>query len=100
MKTNIKLLFTAAMFIFLSSCSDDIINRQPLDELAPGTLLQTEGGFRSALDGVYGIMKHDFNGYSFGIYTIPEAISDDLLASSSPNDYSFDNSVETLYPLA
>jgi starch-binding outer membrane protein, SusD/RagB family len=100
MKTNIKLLFMTAVITFLNSCSDDIINKQPLDELAPGTPLQTEGGFRSALDGVYGVMKQDFNGYSFGIYTIPEAISDDLLASSNPNDYSFDNSTETLYPLS
>lgn len=99
MKTNIKLLFAAALLALSAGCSDDIIHKQPLDELAPAALLQTEGGFRSALDGVYGLMKQDFNGYSFGIYTIPEAISDDLLASGNPNDYSFDNSVETIYPL-
>lgn len=100
MKTNIKLFFTVAIAAFLSSCSDDIINKEPLDELAPETLLKTEGGFRSALDGVYGVMKQDFFGYSYSIYTIPEAISDDLLASTKPGDYSFDNSLESIYPLA
>ncbi|MEP6931578.1 MAG: RagB/SusD family nutrient uptake outer membrane protein, partial [Flavobacterium sp.] len=99
MKTNIKLIFTAVVITFFSSCSDDIIHKEPLDELAPKTLFQTEGGFRNALDGVYGLMKQDLNGYSFGIYSIPEAISDDLSGSASPADYSFDNSMETIYPL-
>ncbi|WP_233430777.1 RagB/SusD family nutrient uptake outer membrane protein [Flavobacterium tructae] len=100
MKTNIKLFFSAVIVTFFSSCSNDIINKEPLDQLAPETLFQTEGGFRSALDGVYAVMKQDFYGYYFGIYTIPEAISDDLLGSSNSKDFSFDNSSGNIYPLA
>lgn len=61
MKTNIKLLFATVLVTFLSACTDDIINKEPLDELSPETLFQTDGGFRSALDGVYGVMKQDFS---------------------------------------
>ena len=100
MKTNIKLLFATVLVTFLSACTDDIINKEPLDELSPETLFQTDGGFRSALDGVYGVMKQDFFGYSHGIYSIPEAISDDVVGSSNSKDYSFDGSLENIYPLA
>ncbi|GIQ57654.1 membrane protein [Flavobacterium collinsii] len=100
MRANIKLFFISVIVTFFSSCSDDIINKEPLDQLAPETLFQTEGGFRSALDGVYGLMKQDFYGYSMGIYTIPEAIGDDLLGSTNSKDFSFDNSSLSIYPLA
>jgi hypothetical protein len=100
MKTNIKLFFAAVLVVFLSACSDDIINKEPLDELSAETLFQTEGGYRSALDGVYAIMKQDFFGYSHGIYSMPEAISDDLIGSSSTKDFSYDGGLENIYPLA
>jgi len=100
MKTNKKLFFAAVLVVFLSACSDDIINKEPLDELSPETLFQTEGGYRSALDGVYAIMKQDFFGYSHGIYSMPEAISDDLVGSSNSKDFSYDGGLENIYPLA
>lgn len=83
----------------LLSCSDNIINKSPLDEVSPETLLRTEGGFRSALDGVYAIMKEDILGYNFCIYTIPEAINDDIVMGD-PDGFTFENTREDIYPLA
>lgn len=42
----------------MTGCSDAILNKEPLSEISPETLFQTESGFRSALDGVYGLMQN------------------------------------------
>ncbi|WP_203256181.1 RagB/SusD family nutrient uptake outer membrane protein [Hyunsoonleella ulvae] len=99
MKTIIKFIFIFSVTIGLTNCSDDIIEKEPLDEVSPENLLQTEGGFRTALDGVYGIMQEDFLGYNFCIYSIPEAINDDIIAGD-PNGFTFENTHADIYPLA
>lgn len=99
MKTIIKFIFIFLVTIGLTNCSDDIIDKEPLDEVSPENLLQTEAGFRTALDGVYAIMQEDFLGYNFGIYSIPEAINDDIIAGD-PNGFTFDGTHADIYPLA
>ncbi|MFD2724925.1 RagB/SusD family nutrient uptake outer membrane protein [Hyunsoonleella rubra] len=99
MKTIIKFIFIFLVTIGLTNCSDDIIGKVPLDEEAPENLLKTESGFRAALDGVYAIMQEDLLGYNFGIYSIPEAINDDIIAGD-PNGFTFDGTNSDIYPLA
>jgi len=99
MKTIIKFILIFLVGIGLTNCSDDIIEKEPLDEVSPENLLQTEAGFRTALDGVYAIMQEDFLGYNFGVYSIPEAINDDIIAGD-PNGFTFDNTHADIYPLA
>lgn len=98
MKTTIKYIYIFILTIGLSGCSNNIINKAPLDEISPENLLLTDGGFRSALDGVYAIMKQDFLGYNFCIYSIPEAINDDL-KSGDPYSFTFEGSHEDIFPL-
>lgn len=98
MKTFTKFIYICIIVFGLSSCSDNILDKEPLDEVSPETLLQTEGGFRSALDGVYAIMKQDFLGYNFCIYSIPEAVSDDIILGS-PFGFTFDNTHNDFYTL-
>ena len=91
--------FTYIFIIILStSCSDDIIDKDPLDSVSPGNLFLTEGGFRTALDGVYAIMQEDLLGYNFGVYSIPEAINDDIIIGAS-GGFTFDNTHADIYPL-
>lgn len=82
----------------MTGCSDAILNKEPLSEISPETLFQTESGFRSALDGVYGLMQNDLLGYNFCIYSIPEAINDDII-SGDPYGFTFENSHADIYPL-
>lgn len=94
MKKFIYLFFTT---LVVFSCSD-IINKEPLDEISPENLFQTESGYRNALDGIYGIMKKDFTGYNFCIYSIPEAINDDLVAGDATG-FTFEGTNTDIYPL-
>lgn len=99
MKTTIKFIYLFIISIGFVGCSDNIINKAPLDEISPETLLLTDGGFRSALDGVYAVMQQDFLGYNFCIYSIPEAINDDLVIGD-PYGFTFENTHADIYPLA
>lgn len=98
MKTIIKITYLFLLVLGFSSCEDDFIEKEPTDQVAPSTLFETENGFRTALDGVYATMKQDFLGYNFCIYTIPEAINDDIIAGD-PYGWSFENSHGDIYPL-
>ncbi|MGC6431152.1 MAG: RagB/SusD family nutrient uptake outer membrane protein [Jejuia sp.] len=99
MKSFIKFMYIFLIVFGLTNCSDDIINKPPLDEVSTETLFQTKGGFRSALDGVYALMRKDFLGYNFCIYSIPEAINDDIVAGS-PDGFTFENTHTDIYPLS
>lgn len=98
MTTTTRFIYILLLSFGLTGCSDDIINKSPLDEVSPESLLLTEGGFRSALDGVYAIMQEDFLGYNFCIYSIPEAINDDLIIGD-PYSFTFEGTHEDIYPL-
>lgn len=84
--------------LLLCSCEDQFIDKKPTSEVAPVTLFKTERGFRTALDGVYAIMKKDLLGYNFCIYTIPEAITDDFIAGAS-DGWTFDATSNHIYTL-
>ena len=98
MKSIYKFTFLSLLIFFVSSCEDNFIEKSPLDEIAPETLFETDLGFRTALDGVYSEMKNDFLGYNFCIYSIPEAINDDIVAGS-PFGFTFENTHADIYPL-
>lgn len=87
------------LFVFaFSACEDDLIEKLPTDEVAPEKLFETESGFKTALDGVYAAMKEDFLGYNFCIYSIPEAINDDIVAGD-PSGWTFEGTHRDIYPL-
>ncbi len=98
MQSLYKISYLFLLLLIISSCTDELINKTPTDEASPETLLETEGGFRSALDGVYGVMKQDFLGYNFCILSVPEAINDDVIAGS-PLGFTFENTHADIYPL-
>lgn len=84
--------------LLFSSCEDQFIDKKPTSEVAPAILFKTEKGFRTALDGVYAIMKQDLLGYNFAIYTIPEAITDDFIAGAS-DGWTFEGTNNDIYTL-
>lgn len=98
MQTLYKISYLFLLLFIASSCTDELINKNPTDEASPETLFETEGGFRSALDGVYGAMKEDFLGYNFCILSIPEAINDDVIAGD-PMGFTFEGTHADIYPL-
>ncbi|WP_321281003.1 RagB/SusD family nutrient uptake outer membrane protein [Marinifilum fragile] len=98
MKSIIKYTCLLLLLVGFSACEDEFIEKQPLDEVAPETLFETETGFRTALDGVYAAMKQDFLGYNFCIYTIPENINDDIIAGSQYG-FTFENTHADIHPL-
>lgn len=98
MKSIIKYTCLLLLLVGFSACEDEFIEKQPLDEVAPETLFETEAGFRTALDGVYAAMKQDFLGYNFCIYTIPENINDDIIAGSQYG-FTFENTHADIHPL-
>ncbi|WP_321308866.1 RagB/SusD family nutrient uptake outer membrane protein [Marinifilum fragile] len=98
MKSIIKYTYLLLLLVGFSACEDEFIEKQPLDEVAPETLFETEAGFRTALDGVYAAMKGDFLGYNFCIYTIPENINDDIIAGSQYG-FTFENTHADIHPL-
>lgn len=71
-----------------------------MDEISADALFQTEEGYRNALDGVYAVMKDNLLGYNFGIYSIPEAINDDLVEGDPLGSFTFDGTDTDIYPLA
>lgn len=92
-------VFSFILFIFLlNGCSQDIIDKNPLDEAAPGDFLDSEEAYRSALDGVYAVMKKDLLGYNMCIITVPEAATDNLLTTNS--GFTFTGIEKEIYPLA
>ncbi|MCT4601715.1 MAG: RagB/SusD family nutrient uptake outer membrane protein [Marinifilum sp.] len=98
MKTIIKITYLFLLVLGFSACEDDLIEKVPTAEVAPEKLFETENGFRTALDGVYATMKQDFLGYNFCIYTIPEAINDDIIAGD-PNGWTFEGTHSDIYAL-
>lgn len=98
MKNFTKITYFFLLTFGVISCSDDILDKEPLDEISPALLLISEGGFRAALDGVYGVMRDDLLGYNIGIYSIPEAINDDIVVGD-PFSFTFDNTHTDIYPL-
>lgn len=95
-----KFIYILSLIILTTyGCSNDIINKNPISEVSPENLFQTEGGFRRALDGVYAIMKEDLLGYNLGIYSIAEGINDDIVAGD-PYGFTYDNSHMDIYPLS
>ncbi|WP_421918824.1 RagB/SusD family nutrient uptake outer membrane protein [Marinifilum sp.] len=98
MKNIMKFTYLFLLLLVFSACEDEFIEKQPLDEVSPETLFETEAGFRTALDGVYATMKTDFLGYNFCIYSIPEAINDDIIAGNE-RGFTFENTHVDIYPL-
>lgn len=63
-----KIIYILVMTLMRTGCSDAILNKEPLSEISPETLFQTESGFRSALDEFMDFMQNDLLGYNFCIY--------------------------------
>ena len=56
-------LILAAMLTFLNSCSDDILDKNPLNELSAEGFYNTKADAEAAIGGVYGKMSELFTQY-------------------------------------
>ena len=56
-------LILAAMLTFLNSCSEDILDKDPLNELSAEGYYNTKADAEAAIGGIYGKMTETFSGY-------------------------------------
>ena len=56
-------LVLATMLTFLYSCSDDILDKDPLNELSAEGYYNTQSDAEAAIGGIYGKMTETFTGY-------------------------------------
>jgi hypothetical protein len=64
MKNVFKIsLMLAVMLTFLNSCSDDLLEKAPLNELSAEGFYNTQADAEAAIGGIYGKMTETFSGY-------------------------------------
>ena len=63
-------LILAAMLTFLNSCSDDILDKDPLNELSAEGYYNTKADAEAAIGGVYGKMSELFTQYYKWTYSV------------------------------
>lgn len=63
-------LLPVLILFFISGCSEDLLNKQPLDALSVGTFWQTENDAKLALTGVYNSNKNAEEGRNFYGYSL------------------------------
>lgn len=95
MKRYIQYIYITFLLI---GCSKDFIEKNPLDGAAPGDFLDSKEAYRSALDGVYAVMKEELTAYNMSFLTVTESVSDNLLGTNE--GFAFDGVDRDIYPLA
>lgn len=85
MKNNIKYFITLSMLVFLFGCSEEFLDRQPLDQEVSSNFYQTEEDAKEALVAVYDVLGYQSSpGVSWAPFvTISDVLSDDSYAGGS-----------------
>jgi len=90
--TKINLYLTAFLILFLVSCSEDFLDRQPLDQVDSSNFYQTENDAMEALVAVYDVLGYQSTpGVSWSPFiTVSDMLSDDAFAGGSDANDGFD----------
>lgn len=95
---NIFILFTSIIAsLLLFSCSDDFLDRQPLDSQVSSTFYKTENDARRALVSIYDVLGYQSTpGVSWAPYlTVSDILSDDSYAGGADaNDGQDENELD------
>jgi len=71
MKNVFKIsLMLAVVLTFLNSCSDDLLEKEPLNELSVDVYYNTQADAEAAVSGIYGKMCETFSGYYKWTYSV------------------------------
>ena len=88
MKNVFKIsLMLAVMLTFLNSCSDDLLEKDPLNELSVEGFYNTQADAEAAVSGIYGKMCETFSGYYKWTYSVWSDIRADNTHAGSVADF-------------
>jgi len=92
MQSKILTISFCALIIFLSSCSDEFLDRQPLDQTVSSTFYNTEEDAMQALASVYDALQYQSSpGISWAPFlTISDILSDHAYAGGADANDGFD----------
>ena len=80
-------LILATMLIFLNSCSEDILDKDPLNELSAEGYYNNQSDAEAAIGGIYGKMCETFSGYYKWTYSVWSDIRADNTHAGFVADY-------------
>ena len=91
MNSIVKLIFAFTILLFCS-CSEDFLDKQPLDQVVSSNFYQTEGDAMEALISVYDVLGYQSTpGISWAPFiTVSDMLSDDAYAGGSDANDGFD----------
>ena len=78
MKIRIKYIQVLLLTVIITGCSDDFLDRQPLDEITTGSFYNTEQDAQQALVAVYDVLQYQ----SVGAWA-PPGLTSDVLSDDS-----------------
>jgi hypothetical protein len=90
MKTKFIYIKAVLLLVFVSGCSDDFLDRQPLDQIVSSTFYKTEKDAQQALVAVYDVLQYQSVGAWAPLVTTSDMLSDDSFAGGGDANDGFE----------